>query len=226
MGTQARTDDLLAALFGRIRCRVLALFFSRPEQAFYLREVVRQVGGGVGAVQRELRRLTGAGILLREVRGRQVYYQANRSCPVAEELRWLILKTAGAAEVLRAALAGLADRIETAFVYGSLARDSAKAGSDVDVMIVGAVAFAEVVAALASAQEQLGREVNPSVYPLAEFHRKLAEGHHFLTTVLREPKVFLLGGEHELARLAEKRLVDGASDQPARGRRPARRRRP
>jgi hypothetical protein len=110
-------------------------------------------------------------------------------------------------------------------VFGSLAKGSANAGSDVDVMVIGDVSFAEVVGALTPAQERLGREINPVVYPAEEVRRKLAQGHHFLTTVWKEPKVFLLGSDHELARLAQERLADAAPNEPARGSRPARRRR-
>jgi predicted nucleotidyltransferase len=219
MGTNEKQGDLAAALFGKTRREVLALLFSHADESFYLREVVRRVRAGTGAVQRELQRLADVGILVRLVRGRQVYYQANRQCPVFPELQGLLVKTVGVADVLRAALAGLADRIRIAFLYGSMAKGSARSGSDVDVLIVGDVAFAEVVSALGSAQERLARDVNPSVYPPSEFYRKLAHRHHFLSSVLREPKVFLLGDEHELARLAKGGMAGGASDQSARSRR-------
>src|SRR5207249_8917501 len=153
MGTQPRMDGLLAALVGHTRCAVLALFFSRADEAFYLRQVVRYVGAGLGAVQRELRRLSEAGIIRREVRGRHVYYQANFECPIFGELHGLVVKTAGVADVLRSALAGLVARTATSFVYGSLAKGTGQAASDVDLMVVGDVTFAEVVAALGPAQE-------------------------------------------------------------------------
>jgi predicted nucleotidyltransferase len=102
------------------------------------------------------------------------------------------------ADVLRTTLKGLADRIQVALIHGSVAKGTARADSDVDVLLVGAVSFAEVVAALKDAQIQLNRDVNPSVYPVKEYRRKLQEGHHFLTAVLRGPKIFLIGGEDEL----------------------------
>jgi predicted nucleotidyltransferase len=218
MSTTTSADTLAAALFGKTRRNVLALLYAHPDQAFYLREVMLRTGGGPGAVQRELKRLSEAGIILRSARGRQVYYQANRPCPIFTELHGLVIKTTGVADVLRNALARLADGIEVAFVFGSLAKGTGTGASDVDVMVVGEAAFAEVSAVLGPAQEKLGRDVNPSVYPPEEFQRKLAHGHHFLTTVLREPKVYLIGDEHELARLAQGRLADGAPHQPARDR--------
>lgn len=138
---------------------LLGLFFVRPEQSFYLRQVVRMAGIGLGAVQRELARWVEAGLLVRTRRGNQVYYRANTASPVFSELKGLAVKTAGLAEVLREALTGLADRIRVAFVHGSVARGEETVESDVDVVVVvvGAVTFSEVVAALHRAQEQLGR---------------------------------------------------------------------
>jgi predicted nucleotidyltransferase len=174
-------------------------------------------------MQRELKRLSEAGIILRQVRGRQVFYQANRQCPIFPELQGLLVKTVGVADILRKALAALADRIQVAFLYGSMVKGSARSASDVDVLVIGEITFAELVAALCPAQERLGREVNPSVYPRKEFCGKLAQHHHFLTSVLKEPKVFLVGDEHELARLAQSGMANRASNQPARDRRLVRR---
>jgi len=108
---------------------------------------------------------------------------------------------------LRAALTPLSERIQVAFIYGSVARGEQRAASDVDVLIVGGATFAEVVAALSPCQDKLGREINPTVYPAAEFKAKLAAGHHFLKAVLTRPKLFMMGGERELAALAGKRLA-------------------
>ena len=187
-----------SALLGTTRSAVLALLYGHPDESFHMRQIARVVGHGQGAVQRELRRLSASGLLLRSVRGRQVHYQANRDCPIFAELQRLLLKTAGLADVLRSALAGLSDRIQVAFVYGSLARGVFDSGSDVDVLVVGAASFAQVVSALGPAQEALGREVNPSVYSSAEFHSRLLNEDHFLTSVLAEPKILLVGDEGDL----------------------------
>ena len=208
MGTQMPTDLLGTTLFARNRRAVLALLYGHPDEEFYLRQVIRASGGGVGGVQRELDQLTKAGILRRTVRGNQVFFRANADCPVFEEIKGLVTKTAGAADVLRAALAPLGNRIRVAFIYGSLARGRQRAQSDVDLLVVGETAFGEVVAALADAQARLRREVNPTVYPPEEFCRKLSAGHHFLRSVLKRENIFLIGDQRELARLAEKRLAD------------------
>jgi predicted nucleotidyltransferase len=139
-----------------------------------------------------------------EQEGRQKYYRANAECPVFGELKGLALKTAGVGDAVREALIPLAARIRAAFVYGSLARGEEVARSDVDVMLIGKVTFDEAVQALRSAEDRIGREVNPSVYGPAEFRAKLAAKHPFLTTVLNSPKIFLIGGQHDLAGLAEK----------------------
>jgi len=161
----------------------------------------------MGALQRELKGLSEAGIVRRTVRGNQVYYQAEPECPAFGELKGLVLKTFGLADVLRGALAPLSNRIRVAFVHGSFARGTVRASSDVDLLVIGEVTFAEVVAALSEAQRVLGREVNPTIYPPDEFRSKLAAGHHFLNSVLSTDKVFLIGDENELARLGGKPLA-------------------
>lgn len=203
MSTNTSHDRLAAALFSRNRRAILGLLFGHTDEAFYLRQIVRATGGGTGAIQRELRQLVDAGIIRREVRGKQVYFQVDRNCPVFDELLGLITKTAGVADVLRAALLPMIDRIQAALVFGSVARGEPTRASDVDLLVVGDVSFAEVVAALTPSQQQLRREVNPTVYPAAEFRSKIAAGHHFLTRVLKQPKILLIGDDRDLAGLAQ-----------------------
>ncbi len=203
MSTPFKTDSLSATLFGKTRRAVLALLYSHVDELFYFRQIARTAGVGLGAVQRELKKLSEAGIIRRTVRGQQVYYQANPECPVYAELKSLVVKTVGVGDVLRAALAPVADRINVAFLFGSLVRGEERSSSDTDVMVVGDVTFAEVVSVLGSVQETVRREINPLVYPPEEFRIKLAADHHFLKQVLEGPKSFLVGDEHELAKLVE-----------------------
>jgi DNA-binding transcriptional ArsR family regulator/predicted nucleotidyltransferase len=202
MSTSLSQSPIAAALFGKARIQVLALLYGRPANSFYLREIGRLTGSSVGTLQRELTRLTGAGLVRRELRGRQVYYQADRTSPVFNELRGLVLKTAGVADVIRGAFGGLGDCIEVAFIYGSFATGRPQGTSDVDLMVIGDATFPEVVSAVASAQEAVGREINPTVYPIQEFREKLRQDNHFLRSVLAGPKLFLMGSQRELARLA------------------------
>jgi predicted nucleotidyltransferase len=198
--------SLAAALFPKARRAVLGLLFGQPDRAFYLRQIVELTGLGVGHVQRELGRLTDAGVIVRTEQGRHVYFQANERCPIHDELRGIVTKTIGAAAVLRDALTPLAGRITVAFIYGSIARQQEKQGSDIDLMVVGDVAFAEIVDAVRAAEDQLGRPVNPTVFPLGEFAAKLSAGHHFLSAVMAGAKVFVLGDADELADVLEQRL--------------------
>ena len=205
MGTAS--DNLSSALFGKVRSSVLALLFCHYEKSFYFREIERSIGMGRGAVQRELENLVNAGMIVRRKQGNQVYYQANSKSAIFSELKSMMIKTAGVADVLREALIPLTQRITTAFIYGSLAKGTATADSDVDVLVIGDLAFSEVVDLLGSAQESIGREVNPSVYPVDEFVTKISQGQHFVTSLIDEPKIFLIGDEDVFGRLVEKRLA-------------------
>lgn len=203
MSTNNLKHTIATALFGKAQRALLALFFLRPEQSFYLRQIVRMTGIGQGATQRELGRWEEAGLLLKERHGNQIHYRVNTASPVFSELKALTVKTAGMVDVLRDALTSLANRIDLAIIYGSVARGEEKADSDVDLIVIGDVTFNEVVAALGKAQERLGRELNPSVFKSPEFRLKLQAGHHFVTSVVTAPKLFLIGSEHELKRLGE-----------------------
>ncbi|HXE54430.1 MAG TPA: nucleotidyltransferase domain-containing protein [Tepidisphaeraceae bacterium] len=158
--------------------------------------------------------------------GRQVFYAADPVCPVYGELRSLAFKTAGAPKRLARALAPLGPEIQVAFIFGSLARGESHRSSDIDVMIIGTVSFTAVARALADPQRLLHREINPVVYSRSEFAKKLAGGHHFVNSVMRGPKVFLLGNERELSRVAEERMDSAPQGVARRDRGIARRDRP
>lgn len=181
----------------------MALLYGHPDQAFYLRQLVRQLGSGLGAVQREVKELTAAGVITRSVTGNQVFYQANLNSPIFSELRALIAKTVGAADALRSALVKLQDRIKIAFIYGSVARSEERSGSDLDLMVVGDVSYAEVADSVRMAQESLAREINPSVYSAQEFLLKKTSKSHFITSVLAQKKIFVIGSEDELEKLGD-----------------------
>jgi len=222
----ATSDALSSALFGKTRRNILGLLFAEPDKSFFLREITRRLGGGQGAAQRELRRLSDAGIIRRDGVGRMVMYRVNPDSPVYEELRGLIVKTAGAPEHLRRALAPIRDRVDVAFIYGSYARATGvRPASDIDLMVVGDTSFGEVVEHTAAVQDVLGREVNPTVYTRQEFGKRAHEGHHFIRDVLQHPKVFVIGGSRELDRLAEVRVADPPSTDTRRNSSPARSRR-
>ena len=197
-------DNLLCSgLFGKTRQSVLALLYGRADSSFYTKQILDAVKIGRGTVQRELKNLTDTGIITREVEGRQVYYRANEKCPIFNELKSIVRKTFGVADVIRQSLATVADKVRVAFIFGSIARSADDRKSDIDVIVVGAISFGDIVNLLSTAEEKLGREVNAVVYPISEFKQKVREDHHFVKTVLEGEKIFLIGDEGELRRLAD-----------------------
>lgn len=194
---------LCSGLFGKTRQAVLALLYGRADSSFYTKQILDAVKIGRGTVQRELKNLTDTGIIIREVQGRQVYYRANARCPIFDELKSIVRKTFGVADGIRQSLATNADKIRVAFIFGSVAKSTDDRRSDIDLMVVGKISFGDVVSLLTPAEQKLRREINPVVYPVAEFKRKVKEDHHFVKTVLEDEKIFVIGDEDELRELAE-----------------------
>jgi predicted nucleotidyltransferase len=187
------------ALFTKGQQRVLGVLFGDPSRSFYASEIITLVGSGTGAVQRELQRLASAGLVTVRRIGKQKHYQANPSAPVFQELRTLVLKTSGLADVLLGALEPLARKIRAAFVFGSIAKDQDTARSDVDLMVVSdRITYADLFIALEDASKRLGRHVNPTVYTPAEITRKARQGTAFVERVLAQPKIWLIGTEDDL----------------------------
>ena len=193
--------DPAAVLFGRTRQAVLSLMFTRPDESFYLREIVRRTGCGTGAVQRELSQLHNCGILRRE---RDRYFQANPASPLFEPLKQIVVRTMGLSDRLRDALSEFADQIAAAFVFGSFVRGEQHCDSDVDVMIVTRSAsptLEQVSSLLRPEQAFLGREINPFVLPSREFGEKWRAQNHFIQRVVAGEKIFLIGSENDVKRL-------------------------
>ena len=212
---RAATEPVEDVLFGKGRGAILGLLYEHPDQAFYYRQLTRELKGlSVGTLQRELATLSQLGLIERSAVGKQVFYRANRNHPIFPELRALVAKTVGAIPTLRSALAPLADRISVAFVYGSMARREEKAESDIDLLIVGKLELEDVIARLGNVEVSLRRPVNPTVYSPAEFRTKLTSGNHFLNSVVRGDKAFLIGDEDELRKVGGIRLAEGRTDQP------------
>ena len=188
------------ALFSKGRQRVLGVLFGNPGRSFYANEVIALAGSGTGAVQRELIRLEATGLVTATRVGKQKHYQANAAAPVFEELRGLVLKTSGLADVLRTALAPLIGQIGVAFVYGSVAKKQDTAKSDIDLMVVSdSLTYADLFGALEESANRLGRKVNPTVYSTQELAKRRKQGNAFVTRVLAQPKIWLIGGERDIA---------------------------
>lgn len=186
-------------LFPGYRRKVLGMLLLHPEESLHGREIARRAGLPAGTLTRELKRLAEAGLLNCERRGNQLLYSANRRSPIFEELAGILRKTSGLADVIAEALAPLTDHIKAALIFGSVARGTETRGSDVDVLIIGAVDYGSVVDALYPAQQRLAREINPKVFTRREWNAKLKERNPFALEVLSRERIFLIGGEHELA---------------------------
>ena len=195
MGT-IEYENLSSALFGITRRKLLGLFFSRSDQSFYLRQIVRITGAGQGTVQRELKRLVEAGIIIRSKWGRQVHYQVNKDCPIFKDLQGLMMKTAGLADELRKALAPLSKKIEIAVIYGSQASGTAESKSDVDLLVVGKLDELDLHRRITGAEENLTRTVNYILLDKQEFDRRRQEQGGFLDRILKGDLIFIIG-HHE-----------------------------
>lgn len=196
----AQPTSVADALFNKGQQRVLAVLFGNPGRSFYANEIIALADSGTGAVQRELARLESAGLVTVKRVGKQKHYQANPEAPVFAELRAMVLKTSGLGDVLRNALAPLSGDIRAAFVYGSVAKREDTATSDIDLMVISdRLTYADLFAALEQATRRLGRKVNPTVYTPSELARRIRQGNAFVRRVLSRPKIWLIGGERELA---------------------------
>jgi len=198
-GPSPRSANLADALFSATQQRVLAFVFGQPERSFYATELIGLVGAGSGAVQRELARLEQSGLVTVTRMGTQKHYQANPNSPIFAELRDITQKTVGLADPLREALAPLSSRITAAFVFGSIAKRTDQAASDIDVLVLSdSVDYADAFAALQPAEARLARRINPTVYTPANWRRKRNQGNSFVVKVSAQPKVFLIGTEDAL----------------------------
>ena len=191
-------SKLAELLFKDYRRRVLGLLLMHTDRRYHVREIARLTGTVAGTLHKELARLADAGLLLKETAGNQVLYGANRDCPIFEEMASIFRKTSGLTDVLAGTLALFPDRIVAAFVFGSMASGKETAGSDIDLLIIGDVGFSEIVKAVYSAQEVLGREINPKVYSKKEWRKMLKDKDAFITEILKKPKLFIAGSEDEL----------------------------
>jgi len=199
MGMTSAAVSIATVLFTRTQRGVLALLFGLPERSYYVNEIVRSAGLGVGAVQRELEALSACGLISVERVGNQKHYRANATAPIFGELRGIVQKTFGLVDVLRELLAPVAGQIEVAFIFGSVAQASDKASSDIDLMVVSdKLGYLEIGDIALLAQQRLGREVNPVVYKSADIRRRLSEDRAFLRRVMERPRLDIIGVSDEL----------------------------
>jgi len=205
--------SVIDALFNKTRQEVLAAVLLHPERWWYLSDLAAHIGRTPSSLQKELASLVECDLLTARKDGNRVYYQVNSSCPVLDELQGLFIKTAGVADVVRDALRKHFDRIDAAFIYGSVARGETRSSSDVDVMIIAQIGMMDLMDALEKCEKALLRPVNPTIYPQKEFVQKLRAGNSFLKTVMSGKKIFLKGNLTELEALVGKRADRKGSDE-------------
>ncbi|HFF9831002.1 nucleotidyltransferase domain-containing protein [Serratia marcescens] len=190
-------DPMLELLFSEYRRKVLSLLFIEAGQAFHVREIARRTATQAGTLHKELSRLAEGGILLRQRQGNQICYQANADCLIFPELAAIFRKTCGPAARLRQVLTGFGEDIERAFIFGSVASGKATAASDIDVLIVGKLSFADVIQAVYPLQATLGREINPKLYSPEEWRAALAENSAFIQDIMQKPQLWIAGDKDD-----------------------------
>ncbi len=193
-----QTVPLSDALFTVTQQKVLGLLYGKPDRTFYANEIARWAQVGKGSLMRELDRLQKSGVLIMSRQGNQTHYQANPDCPIYSELLGIVRKTFGIGEQLRAALAPLADQLVWAFVYGSIAKGTDHAGSDIDLMLIGEdLNYSDVIERLLPVEERLGRSINPTIYTPADWRGRIAAGNSFVVRVIEQDKINLIGSQPE-----------------------------
>ncbi len=199
MGIKNRTTALGDALFSGLQQRLLSLLYGQPARSFYGNELLRLTASGRGALQRELAKLVSSGLVTVSQIGNQKHYQADPHAPIFDELRSIVIKTFGLADVLKGALVGHADRIRVAFIYGSVAKGSDTASSDIDLFLVSdELGYTDLYEVLAEVEARLGRRVSPTLHTSADLTAKLEEGNSFVLRVLEQAKIFLIGDDDDL----------------------------
>lgn len=201
-----KAQNLADALFSQSQQLVLGLFYGQPDKSFYTNEVLRQSVIGRGTIQRELKKLAQVGILNADRRGNQLHYQANPNCPIFTELCGIARNTFGISDVISAALLPVSKQIDLAFIYGSIAKGEDTASSDIDLLVVTeSLAYADLMSVLASAEQSLGRSINPSIYTVGQIKNKLEQKNAFLTRVVEQPKIWVKGVDDDIRELRQSR---------------------
>jgi predicted nucleotidyltransferase len=190
-------SQLANALFTTTQQNVLGLLYMHPEKTFYTKEILRITGMGVATIKRELERMLDSGLITRIMIGNQHHWQANPSCPIYEEILRIVKKTFGLTDSINKALASLSEKIDWAFIFGSVASGKETALSDIDVMVIGNVRFSDVVTKLYPVQETLGREINPKIYSREDWLNLVYTKDAFIREVLSKPRMDIMGDEHE-----------------------------
>ena len=189
-------NTLSEILSSRTRAEIFKLLFGTVEEELHIREIQRRAGLNDSTIRQELRKLVRLDLVKGRKDSNRVYYKANKLSPLYPELRNLVLKTVGLADILRGALQD--ERIQVAFVFGSIAEGKETADSDVDLFVIGELGLRTISELLSGASEKIGREINPHVMSVNEFRKRVAKGEHFISSVIESPKLFIAGTENDL----------------------------
>lgn len=193
---------LAELLSSKIRAEIFRILFGTRDGALHMREIERRSGFTTGTVQQELKKLYRLDLVKKSRDGNRLYYSANKEHPLYPEIRNIVLKTVGLVDILREALER-SPSIAYAFVFGSIARGDENTQSDIDLMVIGDLGLRDVTAMLAGVPENIGREINTHVMTHEEFFNRKAQGEHFVTHVLEDSKIFIIGGEHKFAKMVQ-----------------------
>jgi predicted nucleotidyltransferase len=200
------------ALFSAVQQRVLGLLFGQPDRSFYTSEIVRRVRSGTGAVERELSRLHSSGLVSVKHIGNQKHYQADPNSPIFQELCGLVKKTIGLADPIRDALERFSDTVEAAFIFGSVAKGTDTAHSDIDLLVIGDnLDYSELYSAAQTIENKLGRKVNPIFLTPQDWGRKASDATSFVSKVAVQPKIFVRGSEKNLHAWAKQNSITSSA---------------
>lgn len=199
-GISEHMNTLAQLVCSRVRAEIFRVLFGLRRKPLHLREVQRQTGFAVGTVRQDIEKLVKLDLVTRRKDGNRVYYEANEKHPLVPDIRQLVLKTLGLTDVLRVALAD--EAIRCAFVFGSIAAGTDKAGSDIDLMVIGEIGLRKVSELLSGVGDRLGREVNPFILTPAEFDKRIREKEHFVESVVKAEKLFIIGSKHDFKAMA------------------------
>ena len=196
---------MLNKLFSsKARVEILKLFLFNPDDSFYQRQISMLTRQSIRGVQREVEKLQSIGLIEKSAQGNRLYYRVNRNCSIFEDLKRILFKTTGIAEALKGKLVK-SDSIRIAFVYGSYAKGEESLSSDIDLLVIGNITLKELSRLLSKSKSEIGRETNYTVFKAGEFRKRIKQKDHFLNTVLKEKKLFIIGGEDELKTITESR---------------------
>ena len=189
-------NRLAELLSSRARAEIFRLLFGGTGKELHVREIERRSGLNDSTLRQELRKLVRLDLVESRRDSNRVYYHAKTENPLYPEIRNLVLKTSGLSDVLKSALAD--KRIRVAFIFGSIASGEEKAGSDVDLMVIGQLGLRDLSRLLSGIEEKIGREVNPHVLRKEEFRKRIRAKEHFVSSVVETPKIFIIGSQREL----------------------------